>query len=273
MAGALDNRTVAITEHRFENELTTLIQRHGARVVSCPLLEERPVENRSELQAFLRNLIGNGFDFVVFFTGVGARFIAEEASAMDQSNQYREALKGMKVVVRGTKPRSAMRKLGLAVDLAPEKATSEGLLEMFAREEIDGKRIGVQLYGNPNPDFIVGLEKLGAEVAVVQVYNYGPASDRERVVGFIDTLLAGEVDAITFTSAPQVESLFGTADTSGRAGQLSATLNERICVAAVGEVTARALARHQISVPVVPVAPRMGPLADAIASYFEERDR
>ena len=273
MTGALENRTVAITEHRFENELMTLIQRHGARVVSCPLLEERRVENRSELQTFIRELIGNGFEFMVFFTGVGARFIAEEASAMGQSDQYREALKGMQVVARGTKPRSAMRKLGLGVDLAPDEATSDGLLAMFARERIDGKRIGVQLYGSPNTDFISGLEKLGAVVSIVQVYNYGPASDRKRVIGFIDELLSGEVDAITFTSAPQVESLFGMADTSGRVRQLSAALNGRISVAAVGEVTERALVRREIRVQILPAVPRMGPLADAIAAYFDERDR
>ncbi len=249
----------------------TLIERHGARVLSCPLLEERPVGNRFELQVFIRELIADGFDFMVFFTGVGARFIAQEADTMEQSDQYRQALGGMKVVARGNKPRSALAKLGLGVDLAPEKATSEGLLELLAEEGIDGKRVGVQLYGSPNPDFIAGLENLGARITVVQVYNYGPASDSERVVGFIDTLLSGEVDVITFTSAPQVESLFDTANTAGRAGKLGVALNEKISVAAVGEVTERALVGYGITVRILPRAPKMGPLADAIAQYFDKR--
>ncbi len=53
MSKAVENRTVAITEHRFEKELMSLIEPHGANVISCPLLEERPVENRSELRAFI----------------------------------------------------------------------------------------------------------------------------------------------------------------------------------------------------------------------------
>ena len=273
MSKVLKNRTVAITEHRFENEFKSLIERHGARVISCPLLEERPVENRSELQAFIRQIVEGGFDYMVFFTGVGARFIGEEAESMGQAGALRDALKAMTVVARGPKPRAAMRKLGLSVDLAPETATSEGLLELFETVNIEGKCVGVQLYGNPNPAFVSGLELLGASVEIVQVYNYGPASDRNRVLAFIETLLSGGVDAVTFTSAPQVDSLFGTAELAGRADPLRAALNERISVAAIGAVTGRALLTRGVEVKIFPASPKMAPLADAIASYFEDVNR
>ena len=273
MSKALENRTVAITEHRFEKELASLIERHGAQVISCPLLEERPVENHSELRAFIRRIIANEFEFLVFFTGVGARFIGEEAASMGQANEFKEALKRTKVVARGPKPRAAMGKLGLSVDLAPKKATSEGLLKLFQAEQLDGKRIGVQLYGKPNPEFISGLEVLGARVSVVQVYNYGPASDTNRVIGFIDTLLSGSVDAITFTSGPQVDSIFETAESVGKATALGVAFEERISVAVVGEVTARALVSRGIVAPIQPEAAKMAPLVDAIAAYFEYPDR
>ncbi len=269
MSRTLENRTVAITEHRFEKELKSLIERHGAQVISCPLLEERPVENRSQLQEFIEQVLEDRFDIVVFFTGVGARFLGEEAASMGRLEEFKDALKELTVVARGPKPRSAMRKLGLSVDLAPEKATSEGLLELFQTESIDGKRVGVQLYGTPNPEFVAGLENQGAQVTLVQVYNYGPASDRSRVIEFIDLLIGGGVDAITFTSAPQVESLVGTAEVSGRASELHRVLNERISVAVIGEVTGRALLARGITVRILPMSPKMAPLADAIASHFE----
>jgi uroporphyrinogen-III synthase len=273
MSKALENRTIAITEHRFEKALISLIERHGAKVISCPLLEERPVRNRSELRAFIGQIINDDFDFVVFFTGVGARFIGEEAASMDQSEEFKKALKRMTVVARGPKPRAAMGKLGLSVDRAPEKATSEGLLELFREEPLEGKRVGVQLYGSPNPGFVSGLKDLGARVSIVQVYDYGPASDTNRVLDFIETLLSGGVDAITFTSAPQVESLFQTAGTAGRADELCAAFKDRISVAVVGEVTGRALTRLGVVVRILPTAPKMAPLADAIASYFEHIER
>ncbi len=273
MSTLLENRTVAITEHRFEKQLVALLERHGAEVVSCPLLEERPVGNRSELQAFIKQIVASGFDFVVFFTGVGARFIGDEAVSMGQSDEFKDALKGMTVVARGPKPRAAMAKLGLSVDLAPEKATSEGLLELLETENIDGKRIGVQLYGNPNPDFVSGLEGLGAIVSSVQVYTYGPASDTSRVLDFVEVLLSGRVDAITFTSAPQVESLFGTAESAGRRDQLRSVFSERVSVAVIGEVTERALLGRGVAARIQPAAPKMAPLADAIGSYFEHTNR
>ena len=268
MTGVLENRTVAITEHRYEKELTALIARSGANVISCPLLEERPVANRSELRAFIGKLIEGGFDFMVFFTGVGARFLAEEAESMGQTDQFKDALKRIQVVSRGPKPRAAMRKLGLGVDLTPEKATSEGLLELLRSEPLEGQRVGVQLYGNPNPDFVSGLEKLGSMVSTVEVYNYGSASDRARVRRFIETLLGGEVDAIIFTSAPQVASLFSVAEGAGRSADLTDAFNGRISVAAVGEVTQRALVHRGIAVRILPKSPKMGPLADAVVDYF-----
>ncbi len=83
MPGPLDNVTVAITGHRRERELTTLIERYGACVVSCPLLEEVPVKDRSELQGFVRSLVGGEFDMMVFFTGVGVRFIAADKDMLN----------------------------------------------------------------------------------------------------------------------------------------------------------------------------------------------
>ena len=69
MPGTLENRTVAITEHRFEKEFAALIERHGARVVSCPLLEERPVENLLECDDDL-----SGTDTIVTLTNTTERF-------------------------------------------------------------------------------------------------------------------------------------------------------------------------------------------------------
>ena len=73
MSKALENRTIAITEHRFEKELMSLIERHWATVISCPLLEERPVPNRAQLRVFIEGIIEEDFDFVVFFLPESAR--------------------------------------------------------------------------------------------------------------------------------------------------------------------------------------------------------
>src|SRR3989442_9370092 len=72
MPQPLDQVTIGILEHRFTKEFTTLLQRFGATVYACPILEERPVENREELEQFVRQVAAGEFGFMDFFSGVGA---------------------------------------------------------------------------------------------------------------------------------------------------------------------------------------------------------
>ncbi len=268
MPGPSKGRTVAITEHRFENEFRTLIERHGATVVSCPLLEERPVGDDPELARFVERLIAGDLDTMVFFTGVGVRFLAAEAGSRGRLDAFVAALHRLTVAARGPKPRKALRELGRGVDLAPDPPTSAGLLDMFRRAGVDGRRIGVQLYGRPNPGFLEGLEAAGAIVTAVHVYDYAPASDRERVLGFIRTLLDEDVDVVTFTSAPQVSSLFETAESAGTSEALAARLNGSIAVAVIGEVAEGALAERGVRARIHPRAPKMAALAQAIGDHL-----
>src|SRR5690606_32761149 len=140
---------------------------HGARVISCPLLEERAVENRADLEAFIERLASGQLDTMIFFTGVGVRLLAEAAEAAGRLDDFLAGLGGATVVARGPKPVAALRKLGRTPDLVPDQATSEGLLALLAGRALDGQRVGVQLYGTPNPEFVAGLERMGAHVAAV----------------------------------------------------------------------------------------------------------
>ena len=60
MAKPLDQMTVAILEHRFTKEFSSLLERFGASVHACPLLEEKPLENRPELEQFVQKRLESG---------------------------------------------------------------------------------------------------------------------------------------------------------------------------------------------------------------------
>jgi uroporphyrinogen-III synthase len=268
---ALENRTVAITEHRLESEFRRLFEKQGARVISCPLLEEKPFENTPELEEFVARLIGDEFDFLQFFTGVGVRFLTKEAERQGLRDAFVAALNRTTIVARGPKPKAALREIGRKVDHAPEKPTSEGLLELFSRLEVGGKRIGVQLYGAPNEEYIAGLRAMGAHVTTVHVYDYIPASDTGRVRDFIRLLLDERderIDVLTFTSAPQVSSLYRVAEDAGLAGRLTEKLKGGIAVAVIGEVAGSAVRRRGIEPRIRPANPKLAPFVDAIARYF-----
>ena len=109
----LENITVAITEHRYTKEFSTLFQRLGAHVDACPLLEEKPLENRDELRDFVRLVVSGNLDMMIFLTGVGAKFLISEAESIGLKEQFQGALDKLTVVVRGPKPVAALRQFGV----------------------------------------------------------------------------------------------------------------------------------------------------------------
>ena len=272
MAKPLEQLTVAILEHRFTKEFASLLERFGAGVYACPLLEEKPVENRQELESFVGQVTSGNLDTMIFLTGVGARFLISAAESIGLKNQFLEALSRLTIVVRGPKPVAALRQFGVRVDVIPENPTTEGVIEALRAKDLQGRRVGVQLYGTPNPQLVSSLESRGAKVTAVQVYAYGAAADTTAVNALISKIVNDEIQVIAFTSAPQVRMLVDLAQQVGRAEQVTAKLKSSIVIASVGEVTSRALEEQGLVPKIVPKQPKMGALAQAIADYFERKD-
>ena len=71
-------------------------------------------------------------------------------------------------------------------------------------------------------------------------YVYASEVDDARVIAVINEMAAGQIDAIAFTSAPQVRRFRDVARAFGREAELRQGL-ERIVVAAVGPIVAAEL--------------------------------
>jgi len=268
MAQPLKNITVAVVEHRFTKEFSTLFERQGATVYACPLLQEKPVENREELQAFVRCLVAGNLDLMIFLTGVGARFLAAEAESMGVKEEFLKALDKLTIVARGPKPVAALRQFGVHVDVMPENPTTEGVIEALRNRDLEGRQVGVQLYGTPNIQLVSALERKGAKVSPVQVYAYGTASDLSAVSALIGRLLDGQIRVVAFTSGPQVQILFDFAAQLDVAEPLERALRTAIVVASIGEVTSRALAERNLTPAIVPAQSKMAALVQEVANYF-----
>jgi uroporphyrinogen-III synthase len=269
MAQPLEGMTVAILEHRYTKEFSALFERLGAAVLACPLLEEKPVENRQELDDFVRRVVAGNLNVMIFLTGVGAKFLVAEADSLGIKAEFLKALDRMTIVVRGPKPVAALRQFGVRVDVIPQNPTTEGVIEALRSHDLKDRRVGVQLYGTPNPQLLTALEAKGAQVTPVQVYAYGAAADSSAVNAVIRQTLDGRVQVIAFTSGPQVHMLFDFASQLGVAAPLKDALNERVTIASIGEVTSRALHEKGLLPKIVPAQSKMGALAQAVATYFE----
>jgi uroporphyrinogen-III synthase len=270
MTTALDGLTVAVTERRFAPELGLLFERAGARVLHCPLLQEKPVEHEGGAGKFVEIVKSGTATTAIFFTGVGVNFILDADPAGKES--LLRALSRMTVVARGSKTNAALKRAGVRIDIVPQEATTEGLIESLRGHELSGQRIVIQLYGTPNPVLCAALQARGAEALPVSIYTYEEASDADAVQQLLRAVLDGSVQILTFTSAPQVRFLFQAAEEGHVARALGERLRGSILVAAIGEVTCRALEQAGVNAHVVPPEPKMAPLVKAISDFVVSRN-
>ncbi|NEK58321.1 uroporphyrinogen-III synthase [Geodermatophilus sabuli] len=264
--------TVAVTAARRREELGALLARRGARVVYAPAIRIVPLADDAELVAATRAVLARPVDLVVATTGVGFRGWLEAADAWDLP--LVDHLRGTRVLARGPKARGAIRGGGLVDAWSPASESSAEVLEHLlsgAEGPLAGRRIAVQLHGDPLPDFVDALRAAGAEVLTVPVYRWVLPEDVVPVRRLVASIVARTVDAVTFTSAPAAASLLTVADELGRRAEVVEALTGGVLPVAVGPVTAAPLAAAGI-VSLQPERSRLGALAREVVARLPERD-
>jgi len=246
----LAGRTIAVPETRELEVFAAMLERRGARVLRCPLVAIRDAPDPAPVLAFARAFAQQACDDLVLTTGEGLRRILGciERHEPELRAAFLAALGRVRKITRGPKPARALRELGMKPDIAAARPTTEGIIASLTGLDLKGRRVGVQLYGTePNRPLTEFLERAGAVVSTVAPYVYADGADDAEVLGLLARLESGSVDAIAFTSTPQVERLFAVA----AAARVRAAL-ERTLVAAVGPVVADALSRHGVSARLMP---------------------
>lgn len=248
---SLQGRTIALAEGRQLEELAALLEKEGAKTWRCPLVSILDAPDPEPVLEWLRELISGRFGYVIFFTGEGVRRLLGIAERQGLRDGVVAALAKTRMVTRGPKPVQALRELGLAPTLVATVPTSEGVIECLRGEPLRGATVGVQLYRDSNEPLRHFLESAGAAVREVLPYIYAPAADAERVLELIRYMEQGRVDALVFTSSPQVDRLFEVADGKQLRPALMAGL-ARVQVAAIGPVVAAVLRQRQVTVHICP---------------------
>ena len=249
-AQPLAGRTIAVPETRELEVFAGLLERRGARVLRCPLVSILDAPDPAPVLAFARAFAAGACDDLILTTGEGLRRIL---SCIDRHEPalrpvFLGALAEARKITRGPKPVRALRELGLRSDLTAARPTTQGLIETLAGEDLAGRRVAVQLYGRePNTPLREFLTNAGATVVTVAPYIYADAADDAAVRALLDALRSKVVDAIAFTSTPQVERLFAADTEAAVRAALAHTL-----VAAVGPVVAATLRRHGVPARLMP---------------------
>ncbi|WP_078888555.1 uroporphyrinogen-III synthase [Streptomyces sclerotialus] len=264
--------TVGVTAARRAAELGTLLERRGAEVVHAPALRIVPLTDDAELLAATKQLIDDAPDIVVATTAIGFRGWVEAAEGWGLGTPLLERLGRVRLLARGPKVRGAIRAAGLTEEWSPASESMAEVLDRLLEEGVAGRRIAVQLHGEPLPGFVESLRAAGAEVVGVPVYRWMPPEDIGPVDRLLDAVAARTVDAVTFTSAPAAASLLRRAEERGLLEEVLAALRHDVVPACVGPVTALPLQNHGIAT-VQPERFRLGPLVQLLCHELPGRVR
>jgi uroporphyrinogen-III synthase len=260
--------TVGITADRRREELESLLVRRGARVISGPALRILPVAEDDQLRGVTEALVAAPPDVLVANTGVGFRGWVEAADRWGMREPLVASLAGARTVVRGPKAAGAVRAAGLREEWSPPGESSDEVLAYLLDREVAGLRVAVQLHGEPQTAFCTALRDAGAEVVEAPVYRWVPPLDPAPLLRLLDAVLAGEVDALAFTSAPAVVSLLQHA--GARREALVRALRTDVVVACVGPVCARPLVAEGVPT-VLPERMRLSGLVRSLTEALPAR--
>ncbi|MEV6713320.1 uroporphyrinogen-III synthase [Lentzea sp. NPDC051208] len=267
MTGPLAGFTIGVTAARRADELIAMLERKGASVLHGPALRIVPLPDDATLHAATLELVSSPVDVVVATTAIGFRGWFEAAEGWGLAARLHRALEGAVVLPRGPKAKGAVRAAGLVEAWSPESESNAELLQYLLRMGVSGKRVAVQLHGEPLPDFVNTLEAAGALVVEIPVYRWEPPADLGPLQRLIDAVLAGQVDALTFTSAPAASSVLRTAPDFGA---LVSCLRRDVLVVGVGAITAGPLVAAGIPV-VQPARSRIGSMVRELAVELPSR--
>jgi uroporphyrinogen-III synthase len=267
MAAPLQGKRIALACHRRADDLAKLVTKFGGTPLLRPTMRILPATDDPLLLATMRQLLKEGADWLVFTTGVGVQGLAEVAEKLGMEDAWRSLLRSARLAARGYKTANALRSLGIADFVRDTYGTTESLLAALASEDFSDRKVAVQLFGEPVPEVTDWFRRRGAKVTELLAYRHLP-SPPFVLDTLLHEILLGKVDAVLFTSAPQVRFLFAHAQSRHQKEALCDAFQRRVVAGAVGQVSAQALREFGVTRCVVPEEERMGAMVIALVRHF-----
>jgi uroporphyrinogen-III synthase len=272
--GGFAGLRVLSLESRRAQEMAKLIETHGGRATVAPSMREIPLASNTQALAFARTLAADGFDIVIFLTGVGTRALARVVETVYPAEQFAAALRKIPIVARGPKPVAALKELGVPVTVAvPEPNTWRDLLRALDEKAefvpLKGRRVAVQEYGTSNPELLAGLLERGAQVIPVPVYEWDLPEDVQPLRAAVAGIASDEFDVVLFTTGIQISHLFRVAAEMKHEDKMRLGLSKML-LASIGPVTSEKLREHGLKADIEPTHPKMGYLVSETAQRAAE---
>lgn len=243
---------VAVPESRQLDVLNDMLVVRGANTLRCPLVSIHDCPDEAAIKAWLTLFCSSPFDDMIILTGEGIRRLTGFAERFELLPEWTAALARVRKIARGPKPASALRPLKLKPDVLAAAPTTDGVIQTLSDEDLTGRRIAVQLYGEePNEKLQLFLTGKGADISTVSPYVYASDIEGSQVSVLIDQLIAQELDVLVLTSVVQVKRILAVAKSEQREAEVLQALST-VCIAAIGPIVAQRLEELNIPIEVIP---------------------
>ncbi len=143
-----------------------------------------------------------------------------------------------------------------------------GLTRAFAPYDLKGKEVLLQLHGDPAPRLVKWLDEQGAVTRQVLPYKHIPPEEA-NLQALLADIVNRNVDAVTFTSGPQIRFLAQYARDQKQMEDVLEAFRQDVIAVSVGKVTAQSILEEGIERIVFPVEERMGAMMVELGRYFE----
>jgi len=225
-------------------------------------VKERALEDHTDAFRLLDELERGVIEMLVLMTATGLVFWRDVVASRFSTSRADDALRKTKLLARGPKPSAILRPLGLRPDLTiPEPNTWREIVQ--AMQHRPERRLAIQEYGRPNPEFVEALSALGIHAETFALYRWELPDDTAKLREAAQKLAACSFDVVLFTSSIQFEHLLTIAKELGIEDHVLRSLREHAVVASVGPIMTAAIEERGVHVDIVPYSPKMGALVKA----------
>jgi uroporphyrinogen III methyltransferase/synthase len=239
----------------FLQQLTRL----GAECIEFPTISVVPAEHWGPLDEAVETI--ERYDWLVFTSVNGVEYFLQRLA---HGGKDVRDLKGIRIGAIGPKTAEAWRIRGIRPDLVPPEYRAEAVVEAFRRFSVRGMKILLPRAAQAREVLPEELQKMGAEVHVVEAYRtVRPEGDRKLVAGMLER---GEIHMVTFTSSSTVLNFVEMFEAE------RVTFKEwmtKVTVACIGPVTAKTAEAQGFRAKVVPTEYTIEGLTAAIVHFYE----
>lgn len=266
--------TVGITADRRWTEQAALFERRGASVVHGPSITTLPLGAETPLRRATEDVISRPPAVLIANTGVGVRSWFASAEVWGLGPALETALGRTRIFARGPKAAGAVHSAGLDVVARARSERLSEIVDLVLDSLRPGGRVVLQLDGSGASAEVDRLRRYGADVATLPVYRWTVPDDTGPALRLAEAVIAGRVQAVTFTAGPAIRNWLAVAGTAGIVGDLRRALTDGgVVVGCVGPVCAEVAVAEGLGSPdlVQPDAYRLGPLVRAVTERLVAR--